>query len=316
MKKTILILFLLSSLLFSCFRNDNEIKESSDVSQNKNVEQIKENKLENNIDNEKKWSWTMVEEQNNKNEEDLNLKWEISDSPRHQEWVEIDNNGKKIYTWVVYPQESQKATSVVLIHENKWLTDWARETADKLASKWYIVLAPDLLSSFSDDKKRTDNFETQDDATKALYTLSSESVMSDLWAVTKYAKSLDAWNWKIASVWFCWGWSKSYEFSTSKDNELNAAVVFYWTAPKEEDLYDNIKVPVYWFYGWNDERVNSTIEETEKYMTDRNLLYDYEIYDWAGHAFMRLWLDEEPLEANKEAMDKSWDRLIYILNSL
>jgi carboxymethylenebutenolidase len=59
----------------------------------------------------------------------------LSDSPRHQQWVEIDNNGKIIYAYVVYPENKQSSSAVVLIHENKGLNDWARSMADQIAAE-------------------------------------------------------------------------------------------------------------------------------------------------------------------------------------
>jgi len=47
------------------------------------------------------------------------MKESLSDSPRHQEWVEIDNNGKTIHAFVVYPENKEKSAAVVMIHENK-----------------------------------------------------------------------------------------------------------------------------------------------------------------------------------------------------
>jgi carboxymethylenebutenolidase len=56
-------------------------------------------------------------------------------SPRHQEWVVVKNGTKNIHTWVVYPQNSQKSKTVLLIHENKGLTDWVRNLADQIAAE-------------------------------------------------------------------------------------------------------------------------------------------------------------------------------------
>ena len=56
-------------------------------------------------------------------------------SPRHQEWVIVKNGEKDIHTWVVYPQNSEKSKVVVLIHENKGLTDWVRNLADQVAAE-------------------------------------------------------------------------------------------------------------------------------------------------------------------------------------
>ena len=47
--------------------------------------------------------------------------------------------------WVVYPEVKSKAPVVVVIHENKGLTDWVRGFADQLAEAGYIAVAPDLL---------------------------------------------------------------------------------------------------------------------------------------------------------------------------
>gem|GEM_PF-5813644 len=63
------------------------------------------------------------------------VKTELSDSPRHQEWVEINNAGKTIHAFVVYPENKQRSSAVVMIHENKGLNDWARNMADQVAGE-------------------------------------------------------------------------------------------------------------------------------------------------------------------------------------
>lgn len=54
----------------------------------------------------------------------------LTDSPRHQKWVEVKNGSKTIHTWVVYPERSVQTPVVILIHENRGLNDWARDMAD------------------------------------------------------------------------------------------------------------------------------------------------------------------------------------------
>lgn len=280
MKK--IIIFMWIFLLFSCYNNQNN-----------------KTKIQETNNNEKSSNDSVVDS--------------ISDSPRHQEWVEINNWWKIIYNWVVYPQTNEKSSVVLLIHENKWLTSWVRNLSDKLALEWYIVIAPDLLSSFDDDKKRTSDFETEDEATQALYSIKSENIVSDLQAVVNYAKNISASNGNIITAWFCWWWSQSFLLAT-QNNDIKASMVFYWTAPEDESLFDKISVPVYWFYAWNDERVNSTIEQTEINMNKYDKFYDYKIYDWAWHAFMRLWEQENSIMENKQARDMAWERMKNILS--
>ena len=148
-----------------------------------------------------------------------------------------------------------------------------------------------------------------------MYKLDPSWVISDLLAVQNYAKNLSASNGKVASAGFCWWWAKSFELAT-KSEDLEKALVFYGTPPKNNDSLDDIKVPIYWFYGWNDERVNSTIEETEKLMSEKEKTYEYIIYEWAGHAYMRSWEAENAEQANIEAKDQSWERMKKILENM
>jgi carboxymethylenebutenolidase len=199
----------------------------------------------------------------------------LNDSPRHHEWVEVQNGDRTVYTWVVYPERSDAATSVMVIHENRGLNDWARSLADQVAEAGYIAVAPDLLSGFSEEFTRTSDFADDDAARDALYELSPEQVQSDLEAVAAYAKTLDASNGKLATAGFCWGGAKSFEFAAESD-AADASLVFYGTSPEDEAAYDNIETPVYGFYGGDDERVNSTISRAVEGMSGDNKVFETE----------------------------------------
>lgn len=240
------------------------------------------------------------------------LEKSISDSPRHQEWVEIDNNGKTIHAFVVYPENKEKSSALIMIHENKWLTDWVRDMADQVAAEGHIVIAPDLLSDFDAERKKTSDFASEDDATQSLYTLSPEQVRSDLDAVTAYAKTIDSYNGKLISAGFCWGGSQAFSFA--KDNtDLQASLVFYGTGPEDATIYEGIDIPVYGFYAENDERVNSTLEQTEKLMSENEKTFEYEIYTWVWHAFMRNAQWDDIDEVSKQSRAEAFERMKEIL---
>ena len=76
-----------------------------------------------------------------------------------------------------------------------------------------------------------------------------------------------------------------------------------------------IKAPVYGFYGGNDQRVNSTIEKTEALMKEAGKTYRYKIYPGAGHAYMRRGAEPEGSEQNRKARENSWERILNILES-
>lgn len=234
------------------------------------------------------------------------------DSPRHQEWVEIDNNGKTIHAFVVYPENKENSSAMVMIHENKGLNDWARSMADQVAAEWHIVIAPDLLSSFDEERQKTSDFASPDDATQALYSLSQEDISSDLKAVADYVKSLDTFNGNLVSAWFCWGGSQSFRLANQAD-DYKASLVFYGTAPEDDEFYKNVDVPVYGFYAENDDRVNSTITKTETEMQQNAKAFEYEYYDGVGHAFMRKADTDKSDTLSQDAKQAAFERMITIL---
>ena len=238
---------------------------------------------------------------------------ELSQSPRHHEWVSLSHGDREFEAFVVYPESKEKSKSVIVIHENRGLNDWARLFADKLAAEGYLVIAPDLLSNTVEGKKRTTDFENPDAARTAIYDLDEDQVTADLNAAYDYIKKDAASNGEVAVVGFCWGGSQTFRYATNNP-DITSAHVFYGTAPKEISEIEKITAPVYGYYGGNDNRVNSTIEETEKLMNEAGKTYEYEIYENAGHAFMRSGHEPDAGKGDRNAHDKAWSRLLKLLD--
>ncbi len=241
----------------------------------------------------------------------------LEDSPRHHEWVEVQYDGRTVHSFVVYPEVSDKATAVIVIHENRGLTDWVRSLADQMAEAGFIAIAPDLLSGSGPDSGKTSDFATSDDARSAIYELDQDQVSADLQAVQDYVADLPACNGKTTVAGFCWGGSQTFRFATN-DDEIEAAFVFYGTGPKEAEAYESIEAPVYGFYGGDDARVNSTIPDSEKFMETAGKTYEPVIYEGAGHAFMRRGDDPatESDDPNKIARDQAFERLVGLLEKI
>ena len=235
---------------------------------------------------------------------------QLEASPRHHEWVAVRNGNRVVRNFVAYPEKSEKAIAVIVIHENRGLSDWVRSFADQLAAAGYIAVAPDLLSDFDETHKRTSDFETSDAARDAIYQLDPARVTSDLLAVQRYASRIPSAGGRTAVAGFCWGGAQAFRFATNAP-DLAAAFVFYGSPP--EDGFSQITAPVYAFYGEDDQRINATIGETDAKMNESGKTYDYVIYDGAGHGFMRAGEDPEGSEANKAARDAAWERLKGLL---
>jgi len=238
----------------------------------------------------------------------------LSDSPRHHEWKTLTSNGRELYTFIAYPEVSQYAKAVIVIHENRGLNDWARYFVDQLAAEGYVVLAPDLLSNFKENIKKTTDFEDSDKAREAIYALDDNKVTADLDAVFKFAKSINAASGEVAVVGFCWGGTQTFRYATHNP-DITSANVFYGTAPENNEALKQINAPVFGYYGGNDNRVNSTIEETRTRMIASGKTYETVIYDGAGHAFMRRGEEADSDAANEVAYNKAWVRLLKKLKS-
>jgi carboxymethylenebutenolidase len=233
----------------------------------------------------------------------------LEKSPRHHEWFDIEApGGRKVRTWVVYPEVDKPATAVIVIHENKGLTEWVRGVADQLAEAGYLALAPDFLSGTGPEGGATDSFGSEDAARDGIYKLSAEQVMIDLDAVAAYAKGLPACNKVVAVGGFCWGGGKTFEYACHNPN-IAAAFVFYGSAPSDEAAYAKIAAPVYGFYGGNDFRISGNVPIVEARMKKLGKAYYPIIYEGAGHGFLRQ--GEAVTDENnpdRRAHDLAWGR--------
>jgi carboxymethylenebutenolidase len=229
----------------------------------------------------------------------------LEKSPRHHEWVKIKSGNREVHGFLVFPEVKEKATAIVVIHENRGLTDWVRSVADQLAEAGYIALAPDLLSGMAPSGGKTSDFPGGDAATKAIYALPPDQVTADLNAAVAYAAKLPAANGKVAVAGFCWGGAQTFRLATN-NRDIKAAFVFYGTGPDREEAIQRINCPVYGFYGGDDARVNATIPKSEELMQKAGKTYTPVTYDGAGHGFMRSGEEPNAKDANKRARGAAW----------
>jgi len=235
----------------------------------------------------------------------------LEKSPRHREWVTVKHDGRAVETFVVYPESRDKTPVVLVIHEIFGLTDWVQNLADQLAEAGYIAVAPDLLSGMGPNGGRTPDF-PQGGATQAVSHLNPDQVTADLNAVADYALKLPAANGKLFVTGFCWGGGQSFRFATNR-SDLSAAFVFYGPPP-DKDAMARIKGPVYGFYAGNDARIDATIPAAKEQMNEAGKEYEAEVYEGAGHGFMRAGEAPDASEANRKARTAALARWKTILS--
>ena len=235
-------------------------------------------------------------------------------SPRHQEWVAVEHDNRKVMSFVVYPEVKDKAPVVILIHEIFGMTDWVRNLADQFAAAGYIAVAPDLLSGMGPNGGRTDSIEASK-VGEVIRALPAEQITADLNAVADYAKRIPAGNFKIAVAGFCWGGTQAWRFATNR-LDLSYAFPFYGTAPDSENQLSKIVAPVYGFYAENDMRINATLPETTDRMRKLGKFFEATTYAGAGHGFMRAGEAPNASEENAKARKAAWDKVMELLAKL
>lgn len=225
----------------------------------------------------------------------------LDSSPRHGEWVMIPNGDvDSVRAWVVYPERSSDAPVVIVVHEIYGLTPWIRSVADQLASDGFIAIAPDYLTGkgISD----TPEGPPRDAAVAAVRALPPDEVQRRTDAVARYGMAVPAAGDSYGIVGFCWGGSVSFQHAAHAPN-LGAAVVYYGTSPQTSSLA-SVRAPVLGLYGGDDARVNATIAPADSAMTALGRIYEQEIYEGAGHGFLRQQDGQEG--ANLAASQQAW----------
>lgn len=223
------------------------------------------------------------------------------------EWVDIPLEGSevKLHTFIVYPATTQPTGVVLVMQHGVGLDEWQRALAVQVAEDGFIAVAPDLWSGTGPTGGNWDASEFIDDAQRAAAgKITPAETMRRYKVAREYALKLPQSNGKSGSMGFCAGGGNSFRFAAEVP-EHNASVVFYGTAPSEEELA-KIKAPVLGFYGENDARVTATVEPTKQAMARLGKQYEAHVYPKATHSFVLF----QDIGNNPTAIADAWPRTI------
>lgn len=233
-------------------------------------------------------------------------------SPRHQEFVELEDpgTGKTFHTFVVYPERSDAAPVVIVIHEIFGLTEWVKGVADQLAKEGFIAVAPDFITGKGPNGGNSDSLTSVRQAVPLVSSLTAEEIDGALRAAVKFGQDLPASNHHIGAVGYCWGGRTSFNFA-ARTPGIEAAVVYYGTTPNDPERVQEILAPVLGLYGGEDARTTMTAEPGKKLMDAAGKSFEYHVYDGAGHGFLR---QQDGMDgANLKASQDAWPRTLAFL---
>ncbi len=219
--------------------------------------------------------------------------------------VEYMNGDVKLSGYLSKPKKKGKYPAILVIHENRGLNDHTRDVARRFAAEGFVALAVDALSR----KGGTAAMDTPEKVREAFSAIPATDVMSDLNAGLAFLNSHKSVKKnKLASIGFCWGGARSFLLST-EPNKLAAAVVFYGTAPTEEQLA-KVHAPVFGVYGEKDARITDKVPEVAATMKKLGKSYEHKIYSGAEHAFFN---DTNQQRYNAESAKDAWTQTLAFL---
>lgn len=179
--------------------------------------------------------------------------------------------------WAAAPEPK---ASVLVIHENKGLTDHIRSVAGRFAGIGYSALAIDLLSA----QGGTAAFPDPANATAALSKIEPPEFIANLRSGIEELQRRVPGR-KVAAVGFCMGGGLVWRLLAAGAPALAAAVPFYGPAPDDPDFRGSHDVAVLAFYGALDQRVNATEPVVRAALEKAGLVHELITEPDANHAF-------------------------------
>ena len=198
----------------------------------------------------------------------------------HAEYVKYASGGDTITAYLAFPERTDPAPAVIVIHEIFGLSDFVRQTTEQLARDGFVAIAPDLLS------RRGGTPALGDSARRVISTLPPDSVTADLDATAAYLRTVRAARAdRIATIGFCWGGGQSFRYATNNP-ALRAFVVCYGPGPDAAAMA-RIRAHGLGVYAEKDARINASLAAVDSSMKVAGKAYQYAVYPGVGHGFFR-----------------------------
>ncbi|TRW82443.1 dienelactone hydrolase family protein [Mycolicibacterium sp. 018/SC-01/001] len=200
-----------------------------------------------------------------------------------------------------WAQPADARGGILVIHENKGLTDWVRSVAGRLAGAGYSSLAIDLLS----ERGGTATFTDPAAATAALGERPQADMVADLQSgIAELARRTP--DRKHAVIGFCMGGGLVWRLLDTGVPQLAAAFPFYGPTPDDPDFSKSQGVAVLGFYGALDQRVNATEPAARAALEKAGLVHELVTEPGANHAFF----NDTGERFDQTAADDAWRRTL------
>ena len=174
------------------------------------------------------------------------------------------------------PISDESHPGVILIHEWWGLNDNIKQTAEKLASQGYVVLAVDLFEG----KVATDA-QAAMDLTGAFVQEDAILNMNSAVDYLQTTHNVDS----VGSIGWCFGGKQSLALALNNDN-MDATIIYYGRVVTEPKVLSSISWPVLGIFAELDQGIPpQTVNEFEEALNEAGVTNDIYIYSGVNHAF-------------------------------
>ena len=224
-----------------------------------------------------------------------------ADDPRLvTESVDYDAGGTKMSGYLARGKDKTKRPAIVVVHENRGLTQHIKDGARRLALEGFLVLAVDALSPYggtpADEDQARDRF--------AEVVKPDEAALRIAAAVPFLGQHPESTG-NVGAIGFCWGGGMVNRVAVLSP-ALKAGVAYYGQQVSADQV-PAIQAALLLQYAGNDERIDAGIPAYEAALKANGKRYTIYIYEDAQHAFNN---DTSAARYNKAAADLAWGRTI------
>jgi carboxymethylenebutenolidase len=208
--------------------------------------------------------------------------------------------GPRVPLMAAWAAAARPRGGVLVMHENRGLTEHIRTVAGRLAASGYSALALDLLS----EEGGTGAFPGEAEVAAALAQIPPERFDADMKAaVTELKRRLHGK--KLAAIGFCFGGAMVWRLLAAGEPRLAAAAPFYGPFPEGGNLGGS-RASVLGIYGGLDARVNATRPAAKAALEAAGLRHELLTFAEADHAFF----NDTGARFNPHAATEAWRRAL------
>jgi carboxymethylenebutenolidase len=177
------------------------------------------------------------------------------------------------------PTAGEPRAALLVIHENRGLTEHFYDLVGRLAGAGYGALCVDLLSAQGGTAALADPAQAPAElAAKPL-----DALLADLRAgIDELGRRVPGA--AVGVVGFCFGGGMTWQLLQSGETRVAAAVPFYGPVPDQPD-FQRATAAVLAIYAGLDDRVNAGRERAEVALQAAGLTYEIRTFEGAEHAF-------------------------------